>query len=427
MTSDSYLDCLIIGAGPVGISLGLRLYADGVRDIELIEKGREVDTWDSNFAGTSPTRTGIYFSDTICPGDSPVPPLADYARQHPDMTGQYYESDHLPKEVLQDYYRDAARAAGVPVRTRTTVTALWQRGPDYVVRLSTGEEIRSRTVVDATGIVWSQNWPDLARELPPDRCFHSIGHGILQESAPGQRILVIGGGHATPDIAVRMAERGARVTISTWQRRFRIQLLPYPYEYLSERFQGKYQKSSLAGRYHLLTSMWKLGPWVTPRSYHEMLSFIRKQRDGGAGQIEIAQANTVTAIRERHGELIASLSCGWQRSFDSVVCATGFTAHVPDRLAYSWPDGFWLGRTHAGFPVIDDDYQLAGAPGLYFLGYLGQLGPRGPVDAIMYNSQPTVRGVARAIQEFLRQRVVTSGAGLAAEGTRIRTEREVQR
>ncbi|MDQ5821100.1 MAG: NAD(P)-binding domain-containing protein, partial [Actinomycetota bacterium] len=152
MTPD--LDVAIIGAGPKGISLMCTLRSSGSADVVAFEAGQPVGTWDSSLAGTSSTRTGMYFSDTIVPGHSSVPPLATYATSHPLMDPDRIAADDMPKEVLQDYFREVIAADTLDVHTHTTVARIaLDRG---VFRLyGEGFETSARVVVDATGVVWS--------------------------------------------------------------------------------------------------------------------------------------------------------------------------------------------------------------------------------------------------------------------------------
>jgi cation diffusion facilitator CzcD-associated flavoprotein CzcO len=63
-------------------------------------------------------------------------------------------------------------------------------------------------LVIATGPTNHKVFPAWAECLDKDICQHSIGHGIFGNVA-GKNLLLVGGGHATPDIACRMWELGA--------------------------------------------------------------------------------------------------------------------------------------------------------------------------------------------------------------------------
>jgi thioredoxin reductase len=408
---DPDVDIAIVGAGPKGASLALHLYRRGVRNLVMLERDAAVGTWDSRYAGTSPTRTGMYFSDTVVPGDSDLGPLHHYARTHPGMSVELHQRDELPKEVLQDYYRDVLTSAEVPLSTNTSVAELSElRGGGARLLTTTGEELTARIVVDATGIVWSKNWPQWAKDLAPYRCFHSIGHGTLSVVA-GRRILVIGGGHATPDIAVRLAERGALVTVVVRRSRLQQQLLPYGHQFINSTFQSTYRRSGPAARYRLLCHARRCGPWVTPRSFRDLVDFMRTPTPGSGGRVEVLLDCTVDVVRADDEAIHGHFSNGRRGSYDYVVCATGFSASLPTRTAFRWPPGFWRDRVLGGFPLVDDEYRLAGAPWAYVLGYLAQLGPRGPVDAILHDSQTTTAVIAESIMNSLPRTGAASASG----------------
>ena len=407
MTAPTDVDVAILGAGPKGVSLGVHLSRCGVRDLVVLERDIVVGTWRSAYAGTSPTRTGMYLSDTIVPGDCDISPLPRYAREHPDMDADAYAIDDLPKEVLQDYYRDAAAAAGVPVELGRTVMRVTPVAGGFAVLDGQGQEFTARCVVDATGIVWSKRWPRWSTRIPEDRCYHSIGHGVLGDRGDltGARILVVGGGHATPDIAVRMAELGARVTMTVRNKRLQQQLLPYAHEFLSERFQRIYRRCDLPTRYRMLIHVHQSGPRVTRRSYEGLVDFLSRQGSGAGGHIEVALGTTVEGVRVHGDEIHTQLSNGWTRDFDFVICATGFHASLPHSAAYATPQGFWDNRVHGGYPIIDDRYRLRDEDSFFVIGYLAQLGARGPIDSILYDTQNTTRVVTAAVREALSRRL----------------------
>ena len=386
------LDVLVVGGGPNGVALAARLDRSDVRDLLLVERGQLVDTWDSSLAGTSPTRTGIHFSDTITPGDSQVGSLADFAGGV--LTPRQLAEDELPKEVFQSYYRAVADAAGLRYRVGCAVEWVEPLGRGFRVQLSDGEQLTTRTVVDATGVVDSKRWPVWAADLPPERCHHSIGHGVLN-SASGLRLVLVGGGHATPDIAVRMAENGSDVTVVVRKPRLQRQLLPYPREYLSGRFQAHYRHLTVHRRLLVLASMAQAGPWVTPRSFTDFTEAV--SRPAGRGSISVELSSYVRSARMGPGGIEVDLSNGSRIEVDHVICATGFQAALPDVGGLPLPPGTWSGRTLGGYPLLTDGYEVVGMPGYFLTGYLAQMGPRGPIDAILAGTAPTTDMVAGEI------------------------------
>jgi thioredoxin reductase len=414
--SGTDLDVAIVGGGPKGISLALHLWRAGIRDLVLIEKSALVGTWDSAKAGTSPTRTGIYFSDTVVPGDSEVGPLEVFARER--LSDADYARDHLPKETLQEYYQEATAAARVPVRVGVRVRQAEPLRAGYRLILDDGSELVTRCLIDATGVVHSKRWPWWVRELPPDRYWHSIGHGVLNDG-PGRRLLVVGGGHATPDIAVRMAELGGRITVCIRNDRLRQHLLPYSEQFLNPSFQRAYRRFSPRQRHRLLWQIARRGPWVTPRSFRELVDFMTRQEGGPGGTIEVALNCQVEHARRRNDAIEVQLSNRQVCEVDGVICATGFQARVPEVTGFAMPNRFWAGRVMDGYPLIDDQYRLARTDDFFVIGYLAQLGSRGPIDSILYDSQTTTRSVAAAVRATLGVRPTQPAVAGRSNGVEV--------
>jgi hypothetical protein len=392
------LDVMVAGGGPKGISLAIHLWLSGVRDLLLVERGDLVNSWDSAVAGTSPTRTGMHFSDTIMPGESGVGTLYEFARGV--LPERHLAEDHLPKEVLQHYYRLAAQSTGLAHRTGCAlrfVEPLVRGG--FRVILNDGEELTTRCLVDATGIVDSRRWPSWVSALPPHKYWHSIGHGVLNDTS-GLRLLLVGGGHATPDIAVRMAERGSDVTVVVRKPSISQQFLPYPLEFLSPSFQARYQNMSIRQRLKTLTHVGGSGPWATPRSYQDLAEAVLRPRNG-MGRIDVELSTLVHSVHDTAGGVRAHLSTGQILDVDGVICATGFEAALPHTGALPMPANSWTDRTLGGYPLVDDGYEVFGMPGFFVIGYLAQLGPRGPVDSILAGTQRTTALVSARVRSRL--------------------------
>jgi len=334
----------------------------------------------------------MYFSDTMVLGESSVPSLVEFASQHPDMNEEMIRRDDLPKEVFQDYYRTIIREDRLPVLNSTTVVSVTLREDTrtFVVQTASGEEITSQVVVDATGIVWNKAWPEWTNELDKDRVFHSIGHGALSDLRD-KRILVVGGGHATPDIATRMREQGAAVTVVIRSSKLKPHFLPYDQTYISPQFQQIYRACDHHAKYRLLRFVQKNGPWVTPRSYGEMLRNIHSNEEAGDGHgIEFVTSSEVVMALETSEGIEAHLSNGWTREVDYIICATGFLAKMPIDTSFEWR-GFNTSKyLVGGYPKVDDNYEWTACEGAFFAGYLAQLGPRGPIDSILFGTQESV-------------------------------------
>ena len=185
-------DVVIVGGGPAGLSAARRLTVSGIRDVVVLERETE--------AGGIPRHCGhIGFG-----------------------LGQFLA---LPMSG-PDYARRCVAAAGVPIRTRATVTALEPGGNVHVTDPENGGAvITGRCVLLATGI---REMPRSARLVSGTRPWGVMTTGALQQfvylkhAKPFSRAVVVGtelvsfsalltARHAGIEIAA-MLEEGERIT-----------------------------------------------------------------------------------------------------------------------------------------------------------------------------------------------------------------------
>lgn len=407
----------VIGGGPKGISMLIQLQREFPNQFVGLESSVVVSNWDSNFAGTSPTRTGMYYSDTIIPGPDVPWNLVQFAQKHPAMTKSMFRQDTLPKEVLQDYYRMAASSANVNLLLGENVRSIRRENAQF--RLLTDDtEVIAKYLIIATGPVNHKVWPDWAVNLSPDVCQHSIGHGIF-ENVRDQKLLLVGGGHATPDIACRMWELGANVVVVMRKPNLNVNYLPYPDRYIMPMYWGAYSHMTIEEKLHVLESAHREGPWVTPRSYDEFMTALH-QSESTPNRIEF-RTNTVinTCQMKLNGQVEAIFQGGRREYFDKVICATGFRPEV--RNLPMDDQNIWSGRVVNGLPILEDDYCLKGLPELYFMGHFAQLGPRGMVDSILHHSQYAIHTITESIKCKEECSYVSNGRTVNGRNPRIQT------
>ena len=315
-----------------------------------------------------------------------------------------WADDDLPKEVFQDYYRSIVREDELPVAASKRVVSVERRnGTDsFVTETEDRDQFTSRVIVDSTGIVWSKVWPEWVRNLHTECAFHSIGHGRISD-VDGKRIFVVGGGHATPDIATRMSELGAKVTVAIRGSKLKTSFLPYDQKYLSSQFERRYTSYGHHTKYRLLRALQTSGPWVTGRSHRDLLFRIQSDEQlDGTPQIELFTHSKVELARHISGGIEICLSSGPTRVVDYVICATGFRANMPDSTAFEWRGFKFSTHVVGGYPRIDNNYEWTACPGVFFMGYLSQLGPRGPIDSILFGTQRAIPAVTEGIVSRLK-------------------------
>jgi thioredoxin reductase (NADPH) len=93
-----------------------------------------------------------------------------------------------------------------------TAAGLTQHADDYVVALDDGDELAARTVIIATGVAY--------RELDASGLERFEGAGVFytplaaqDQIAPGEAVVIVGGGNSAGQAATSLADRGHPVTI----------------------------------------------------------------------------------------------------------------------------------------------------------------------------------------------------------------------
>ncbi|GAB3288696.1 FAD-dependent oxidoreductase [Parasphingorhabdus pacifica] len=215
-TSVDTLPVVVIGAGPVGLAAAAHLSRRDLPFVVLEEgasAGAAVSEW-GHVRLFSPWR---YNTDTE-------------ARRLLEESGwRLPDSDHLPTgaELVENYLRPLANHPVIEphIRYGSRVVALSREGFDrvktagrqavpFVVRLSGGDELRARAVIDASG-TWE--YPNVlgANGLP------AVGETALAEFVEpalpdvlgvdldrfaGKHILVVGAGHSAANTMLALAE-----------------------------------------------------------------------------------------------------------------------------------------------------------------------------------------------------------------------------
>jgi hypothetical protein len=100
----------------------------------------------------------------------------------------------------------------VPVVENVMVTALDRQSSLFELQLATGEALKARRVVIATGLSHAGFVPSELAELPPELLSHSSGHHDLS-GFKGRNVTVIGGGQSALETAALLNEAGADVLL----------------------------------------------------------------------------------------------------------------------------------------------------------------------------------------------------------------------
>ncbi|ANU13406.1 Thioredoxin reductase [Planococcus halocryophilus Or1] len=182
-----YVDALIIGGGPCGLSAAIELEKKGLQTT-VIEKGNIV-----NAIFNYPTHQ-IFFStsEKLSIGDVPF----------------IIEGRKPKRNQALVYYREVVKRSGIQVRPFETVE---QVEKDDLFKITTSKgQYQAKYVIAATGYYDQPNKLEVeGANLPKVMHYFKEGHPYFD-----QDVLVIGGKNSAVDAALALHKAGSRVTVS---------------------------------------------------------------------------------------------------------------------------------------------------------------------------------------------------------------------
>lgn len=185
------LDCIIIGAGPCGLSAAIEMQDRGL-SVEVIEKGNIVEA-----IYQYPTHQTFFSSS-----------------EKLEIGGVPFINKEL-KPKRQDalvYYREVVKRKQITIRPFETVQHIKKIEDGFEVSsIRSEEEVtrEARAIVLATGYYGLPNKMNVpGEELPHVFHYFKEGHPFY-----GQEVVVIGGKNSSVDAAIELEKAGARVTL----------------------------------------------------------------------------------------------------------------------------------------------------------------------------------------------------------------------
>ena len=373
MSSDSApLPVVIVGAGPAGLATAGALKQRGVESL-LLEAGPSLGTaWRSHY-----DRLRLH---TV--------------KQHSHLPGLPF-AKKLPRYVSRAdflaYLEAYAAHFALAPRTGERVRRVSADAGGLLVESASGT-LRARAVVIATGFNRRPNPEQLPdQERFRGRLLHSSAYRN-GESFAGQQVLVVGAGNTGAEIALDLAEHGAKPTLAV---RSPINVVPrdllgMPIQVTSIRMRKAPLKvADGIGRFASWLAFGDLTRRGFPRPALGPISTIQQRR-----RIPLIDVGTIAAVKRGQiavkpgvarltetGALFADGSAG---DFEAVVLATGFRAALDELIDVPGaiePDGT---------PV---DWRGGGVcPNLFFVGY--EILPTGHLREIARRAQSVAAKIA---------------------------------
>jgi len=185
------LDCIVIGAGPCGLSAAIEMQDRGL-DVEVLEKGNIVEA-----IYRYPTHQTFFSSS-----------------EKLEIGGVPFINKELKPRRLDAlvYYREVVKRKQLTIRPFETVEQIDRQADHFIIHSERSGEKRhreARSVVLATGYYGLPNRMDVPGEtLPHVSHYFTEGHPYFD-----QDVVVIGGKNSSVDAAIELEKAGARVTV----------------------------------------------------------------------------------------------------------------------------------------------------------------------------------------------------------------------
>jgi putative flavoprotein involved in K+ transport len=344
----------VIGAGPAGLASAAMLKRAGERVIVLDR--REVgEVWATRY-------DRLHLHTVRWLSGLPGYPMPRELGKWPARDG------------VAEYLRQYAAHHELEVRTSTDVERVDRANNGWVVSTTRGDPLEADRVVIATGqsnVPFLPTWPGgFAGDL-----IHSAAYRN-PEPYRGRRVLVVGTGNSGAEIAVDLAEGGARevlVSVRTPPSIVRRDTLGIPSQLLgiaSMRLPtGAVDRIASGIRRVAIPDLAPYGLVAPERPYSEFLRrrVIPVVDVGFAHAVRTGRVRIVGTL-ERFEDGAAVLTDGGRIELDAVIAATGFRTDL-ERLV-----GHLDLLDNQGRPLVGDVDEPSAAAGLHFVGYEITLG-----------------------------------------------------
>jgi thioredoxin reductase len=359
-------DCLIIGAGPYGLSLAAHMRKAGT-DFRIV--GDPMEPWRTAMPSDMHLKSEGFASTLFEPSQTFT--LAAYCAEQ----GIPYADIGVPVAVdtFVKYGQEFQRRC-VPEVENRTVTSLARSGGSFQVGLQDGGTISARRVIVASGILPYAWVPEPLAGLPESICTHSSAHHDFS-CFKGRNVVVLGAGASAMDVAASLHNSGAAATVVARRPVVRFQT-PLGSRSLMERLRapmtpvGPGWKSVLCTKAPLLFHR-------MPRNFR--VDVVRRYlgpapawfiRETVEMNVPIMSGTTIESVNVTDGKAILTLSQGKSATksltADHVIAATGYRVDI-QRLNFLDARLRTAMRCDDGAPRLSRHFESS-IPGLYFIG-----------------------------------------------------------
>jgi thioredoxin reductase len=208
--SSTVLDYVVVGAGPAGVQLGHQLQRAG-RNYLVVESGSGPGT----FFQTYPRHRTLISINKVHTGydDPELRMRMDWnslLSDDPELLFTNYSKKFLPPAAdFLRYLADFVKATGINIRYNTTVSRISRDG-DFRLALDSGEELRAKRVVIATG-VHLPNTPDIPGIEHAEQ-YATVS--VDPQDFLDQRVLIMGKANSAFETADNLIETAAVIHVA---------------------------------------------------------------------------------------------------------------------------------------------------------------------------------------------------------------------
>lgn len=343
-------DVVVIGAGPAGLAVGACLRQAGV-DFVILEKEHAIaSSWRRHYERLH-LHTVKKFSSL---------PFLPFPKHYPR---------YVPRNLLIQYLDSYAEHFALRPRLGDAVHSVRREGNDWLVEAASSS-IRAPFVVIASGYNTEPVTPSVpGMDTFKGKVIHSIAYTNARPFA-GLSVLVIGMGNTGAEIALDLAEGGARPTISV---RNGVHIVPRDLFGMPIQIVAMVATKLLsAGANDVLFPVildFALGDLAKHGVKRPQQGLLQQART--SGRIPVLDVGTAQKILEGTIQIASGISAitedgvifseGNNGKFDAIIFATGYRANYRSFLAMDD-----VGPLKGGTPARDNQ-------GIYFVGFRNSL------------------------------------------------------
>lgn len=420
------LPVAIIGAGPFGVSTAAYLRSRGV---EFRIFGSPMHRWRKQMPA------GMFLKSEGFASNLADPIGRCTLQQFCEEEALPYEGARVSRETFTRYAVSFQQRL-VPMVEDVLVTMLDRQNNRFQLRLATGEEVRAKKVVVATGLSHAEYIPDELTKLPVELLSHSGDHHDLGKFK-GREVAVIGGGQSALETAALLNEAQATVTLlvrrssiewhdiptsgprSLWQRLRRpaspmgnglrtwlCAAAPMAFYHLPEQVRVDVVRTYGQRRGTPLETLGPSGSWWL--------------KERVVGRVPILLSHDVRGAEAKGSKVVLHVvgpdGTPRQLIVDHVVAATGYRFNV-ESLPFLGQSMMSELRCVQAAPALSPSFESS-IPGLYFTGIAGAYN-FGPVMRFLCGTQYAAERISSAIAR--EQRRSPSSVSVEIASTRNRT------